>query len=277
MSLLEHIVPSKLSHKHTIIFLHGKDSTATEFASELFESQASNDLTLPESLPHVKWVFPSAPTIYSARFDCHMSQWFDMWDVQQPHERSEGQVVDLVASIATIVKLVDRESATVGWENVVLGGISQGAGVAFYVAHRRKCAGLIGLSAWLPFRPQIDRLRTRAATRTVTEAVGREVRSGEELSLFEAALRLASGRDEEHVVRQISGLAGHCRDLPVFLTHCEDDQVVSIVNGYLAGKTLEQLGAEVIWCSYAEGGHWLNEPQGMDDMLAFMRRFWPTA
>lgn len=54
--------PSK-QHTHTIILLHGRDSTASEFASEFFESQASDDLTLPETFPSIKWVFPSSKAL----------------------------------------------------------------------------------------------------------------------------------------------------------------------------------------------------------------------
>lgn len=44
------IVPLK-EHTHTVILLHGRDSTATEFTEEFFESQASDDRTLPEMFP----------------------------------------------------------------------------------------------------------------------------------------------------------------------------------------------------------------------------------
>lgn len=80
---LEVVAPTK-QHTHTVILLHGRDSTASEFASDFFESQDSNDLTLPESFPCIKWVFPGSKLGNSARFKIAMSQWFDMWSVENP-------------------------------------------------------------------------------------------------------------------------------------------------------------------------------------------------
>jgi len=63
-----HIIQPSVTHSHTVIFLHGRDSTATEFASEIFESQCSDDKTLPEALPSFKWVFPTSKLRKSTRF-----------------------------------------------------------------------------------------------------------------------------------------------------------------------------------------------------------------
>jgi len=41
-----HTVAPIAAHTHTVIFLHGRDSNATEFAPEFFESQASDDRTM---------------------------------------------------------------------------------------------------------------------------------------------------------------------------------------------------------------------------------------
>jgi hypothetical protein len=75
------------AYRHTVIFLHGRDSTAQEFMEELFESQASDNLNLPQSFPGIRWVFPTAPMITSSRFGCEMSQWFDMYSTEDPHEQ----------------------------------------------------------------------------------------------------------------------------------------------------------------------------------------------
>jgi len=37
--------------------------------------------------------------------------------------------------------------------------------------------------------------------------------------------------------------------------------------------TLGKLGFEdVIWHEYEDGGHWINEPQGVDDFVNFLRQ-----
>jgi lysophospholipase-2 len=71
------IAPTAL-HTHTIILLHGRGSTASEFASELFENQASDSRFLGELLPTYKWVFPCAALRHAHIEDEALHQWFDM-------------------------------------------------------------------------------------------------------------------------------------------------------------------------------------------------------
>ncbi|GAW12047.1 hypothetical protein ANO14919_014020 [Xylariales sp. No.14919] len=81
-------IEPKVADRHTVIFLHGRDSNCKEFADELFESKASEPVgqprTLRNLLPNIRWIFPSAPALHSERFSTHMSQWFDMWSVENP-------------------------------------------------------------------------------------------------------------------------------------------------------------------------------------------------
>ena len=56
------------------------------------------------------------------------------------------------------------------------------------------------------------------------------------------------------------------RDYPA----AEDDEVVPIGNGEKLCRGLRSLGASVSWRAYEDGGHWVNEPQGVDDMVAFL-------
>jgi predicted esterase len=58
---------------------------------------------------------------------------------------------------------------------------------------------------------------------------------------------------------------------PVFLSHSQDDDVVPIANGKKLSTTLERLGIVVSWKQYKDGGHWVNEPQGVDDIVSFIR------
>jgi lysophospholipase-2 len=80
------------SHTHTVILLHGRDSEAQEFMAEFFECEATGpetDRTLPALFPTVRWVFPQAKFLHSERFHIEMSQWFDMWSVEDQQERTE--------------------------------------------------------------------------------------------------------------------------------------------------------------------------------------------
>ncbi|PSK33969.1 Acyl-protein thioesterase 1 [Elsinoe australis] len=244
-----HEVASLSAHTHTIIFLHGRDSSAVEFASEIFESQASNDLTLPQLLPGIKWIFPSAPGIPSKRFDCDMSQWFDMRDVQSPDEQWQDQVADLRASVQRILGTIKHESDLIGGpQNVLVAGISQGAATAAHAVLQINCAGFVGLNTWFALGDEAERVIEMARE----NIDGRRKAVGELLGVSEVVARRES--------------------CPVFLAHCEDDEVVPSSNGERMKAIFEQLGAEVEWRQYADGGHWLNEPQGVDDLMAFVKK-----
>jgi lysophospholipase-2 len=58
---------------------------------------------------------------------------------------------------------------------------------------------------------------------------------------------------------------------PVFLSHSKDDDVVPIRNGEKLHQGLEDLGFQVTWNAYEDGGYWINEPQGVDDIVQFLK------
>jgi len=58
---------------------------------------------------------------------------------------------------------------------------------------------------------------------------------------------------------------------PVFLTHSVGDPVVSIRNGQKLSTDLESLGTGVEWHSYDNDLHWITEPKGVDDLVAFLK------
>lgn len=105
MENVAHIVAPRENHTRTIILLHGRDSNASEFAEEFFESQAADDRTLPEIFPTTRWVFPTSKIRDSARFGVPMSQWFDMWSVENLSEKNETQVEGLRESVREILDL----------------------------------------------------------------------------------------------------------------------------------------------------------------------------
>lgn len=242
MARKPHIIPPAegFAHTHTIIFLHGKGSNCDEFASEFLESEASRSLvpegprTLPALFPSIRWVFPSAPETHSERFDCTESQWFDMWAVENPDERADIQVDGLRQSIALLSAIVAREEALLPRRNIFLCGISQGFATAVAYAlleDRAPFASLVGLSTWMP----------RAAYETIKAT-------------------------------DASGQAAPALDgMPVFLGHSREDGVVPIQNGRALRDYLSQHRLTVEWHEYVSEEHWIVEPEGVDDMVIFIR------
>lgn len=225
-------------HTHTIIFLHGRDSTNEEFANELFESEASlgyhgageNQRTPPSLLPTVRWVFPAAPLLKSERFGTGMSQWFDMWSTEDPDERPELQLDGLKRSVTAISEAIRGEEALVPRRNIFLAGISQGftTALATFLADGLEVAGLIGLCSWMP-------RATTPGAQTLD--------------------------------------AAPLNSTPIFLGHASDDDVVPVENGRRMSRVLaDELQLDVCFREYPQGGHWVNEPQGVEDIVEFVTR-----
>lgn len=246
------------THSHTIIFLHGRDSIASEFAEEFFESQASDDRTFPEIYPTIKWVFPASQIRRSARFESGMSQWFDIWSVEEPSTKKELQIDGLRESIGEILDIIRHEASLVPPERIILGGISQGCATAIHALLYGgiRLGGFIGLSSWLPFQDDIVTITTKF---TKADALP-QIRS-----LFHGT------NHELKALQELSDLSGESAlDTPTFLSHSQDDPIALPINGMDLSRTLEDLGLPVTWKSYEDGGHWINEPRGVDDIVAFL-------
>ena len=260
MAAHAHIVSPQLgnSHTSTVIFLHGRGSTCEEFAAELFESEASQPVdgprTLPDLLPHVRWVFLRAPVVRSERFDEDMSQWFDIWSVEDPDSRPELQQLGLRASVSLVLGIIRAEEALVPRANIFLAGISQGfaTAVAAFFAGGQGLAGLLGLCSWMP-------LATRAAEAIVAEGPGAD-------GTLAALQNLYYDADDSLGLSPAS-----VRSTPLLLGHSSDDDVVPVKNGRQLRDMLELLLDSVEWHEYETGGHWIEEPHGIDDIVSFLQ------
>ncbi|KAK2028134.1 alpha/beta-hydrolase [Colletotrichum zoysiae] len=242
MNFTTHYIEPRAAHTHTIVFLHGRDSVSKEFADELFESEASEPAgqprTLLDLLPSVRWVFPGAAVLPSKRFSIEMSQWFDVWSLEEPDEQPGIQEAGLRRSIEYLINLIGSESALVPMEKIFLGGISQGfaTSITAFLSTSKlsKLGGLIGLCSWMPPAVVISEL-------------------AEENSPYRR------NRDKGLLVKT-----------PIFLAHAVDDEVVDIKLGRQLRKTLDSFASTVEWHEYGSGGHWVNEPEGVDDIVCFL-------
>lgn len=250
------ILPTE-KHSHTVIFLHGRDSIATEFSEEFFESQASDGRTLLTVFPTIKWVFPTSKTRTSARFNADMSQWFDIWSVEDPSEREDIQVDGIRESIAEILDLICNEASLITSERIILGGISQGCAVAILALFRGriKLGGFLGLCSWLPFQSQIITLAALTEKNQVPDI----------LSILNSCGNNSKPLADLSDISDLGVLT-----TPVFLSHSYDDDVVPFMNGRKLYETLAECGFSVVWKAYKDGGHWINEPQGIDDIVEFL-------
>ena len=160
------IVPPLKTHKETWIILHGRGSNAQKFGPELLATPIPGHGTLAQELPHAKFIFPTASlrraTIYKRSL---ITQWFDNWSLQAPTQREELQIEGLRETTAFIHGLLREEIASVGAENVVLGGLSQGCAAALIATllwDGKPLAAVFGMCGWLPYRAHMQEIAETA-------------------------------------------------------------------------------------------------------------------
>lgn len=242
------------SHTHTIIFLHGRDSTATSLSEDLLDGQDSRGRHLQDIFPSVRWVFAQSDRQFSEPLGRELNQWFDISDLKNPDDQPDLQVEGLRQSTAKLVQLIRNEAATVGGlHRVVLAGFCQGFAVAVHALlnypddsthdtpeSENQLGALLGLSSWMPF----------PAT-SVSEC-----RSKLGLQL--------DGTSTSH--------AGDIyRNTPVFLTHSANDDVVPVEQGRRLRDVLGSYGMDVAYLEYERGGHWIYGRQEVDDIVEFLK------
>ncbi|KAK8090556.1 phospholipase carboxylesterase [Apiospora phragmitis] len=238
-----------------------------EFADEYFESETSpggpdgKPQTLLALFPTVRWVFPDAPVLRSARFDMNLLQWFDMWSVEDPEERPEIQRDGLRHSIDRVLSVIREEeggSRRVPRSRIFLCGISQGfatAVAALFAEAQGGFAGMIGLCSWMPFATLAEECLGKDGTGDGTSPLS-HLRTVFDVT----ANKLTAGVNVDAM-----------RQTPMLITHSLDDDVVPVQNGRRLRDILMMQGFAVEWREYPDGGHWINEPQGVNDMALFLR------
>ncbi|KAM5443421.1 hypothetical protein MferCBS31731_001742 [Microsporum ferrugineum] len=295
--------PISSKHTHTFIILHGLGSNANRFGPEFLEST-----NLPAQLPTVKFIFPTASKRRSTVFKkMPIHQWFDIFSLEDPGQRSDLQIDGLCETGQFLRKLIDDEACLLGdggHLKVVLGGLSQGcaAGVftllggGFGARGDKALGGFFGMSGWLPFAQQVRDIFTSRTAAKDEDGDGDEISSapvsfdgfereqdgGEAESPTHQAvnhirdildlslLSESTGEELEPAAPELSSLC-HLRT-PIFLGHGSTDPKVSVQHGEGMSSLLsEQLRMDVTWKVYPEFGHWYKIPDEIDDILLFLR------
>ncbi|KAI2469633.1 phospholipase/carboxylesterase [Annulohypoxylon bovei var. microspora] len=222
-------------HTHTVILLHDKGSDCIEFSVKFFKSEASESVDEPRTLadifPTIRWVFPSALILHSSRLNCPESQWFDIWSMERPNERPELQTNGLQNSIERLLNFIEEEELRVPPQSIFIGGISQGFATA-YSAYLFSARGYGGLIDISGWAP------------------------------LEALAMLGGELDDEE----------GDEPTPVFVAHCRDDPIVPVNEGRALSSMLWLRPETIVdFHEYGSGGHWINEPTGVDDLVDFLR------
>ncbi|CAI5939912.1 unnamed protein product, partial [Closterium sp. NIES-64] len=152
-------------HSATVVWLHGLGDSGNGISNWLnmvWESvgeQGGNHLL---DLPHVKWIFPSAPTAPVSVNRGHRSpSWYDIHGFN-PDAPVDAAGLDEAARY--IAGILEEERSAHPDVTYIVGGISQGGSLSLYLMCRKALGSFadgsdasalpfsasIGLSTWLP-------------------------------------------------------------------------------------------------------------------------------
>lgn len=285
------------AHTHTAVLLHGRGSTGEEFAEELFETALSDPQkpSLADCLPSWRWVFPSSPKTWNATFEEWMPAWFEAQSLADPTERQDLQQAGLQTSARHAQNIVEDEiqrlqiaqsDGSDAHLRVVLGGISLGGAVALWTLlgtdkPERPLGGFAVMSTWLPFAkesrsylaerdPEKEAAQSRETDADNTEPVEPLVFARNSMVALRKHLQIRQADPE--VSQATAGLS--ILTTPVYVGHGRDDAYVDVELGLKLHKLLVAVGfTRIEWQDYEgseQEGHWLKEPEQMDDIARFL-------
>ncbi|APA11919.1 hypothetical protein sscle_08g066890 [Sclerotinia sclerotiorum 1980 UF-70] len=261
----DHIVAPTIPHTHTVVFLHDRHKLAIDCAALLLEARVENGLTLSQLFPSIKWVFPQAADRYSERFDCDLSQWFDIWSIKSPHDMEEIQEEGLNESFERILGVIDREVKLVdSYQHVILGGHGMGCAVGILALFQglHKLGGFMGISGWLPFCRDLMSLCPIPSQWKATA-----------LSNFKQRFYYTRCEDGD------GSMIFDGWQIPIILVHAMDDDVVPLAIGRQMRQTLSGIfrrsdfpTMDIQMHVHPNGGHLFNGSMGVVSLWRFIKR-----
>jgi predicted esterase len=266
------IVLPKTQHTHTFILLHGLGSNGEKFGTEFLENGLSSEKqTLWSVYPGAKFIFPTAKWRRSTAFNrAVLTQWFDMYSLDDRSVREDVQIEGLVESAKYIRAVLYEEMKGVPSTNIILGGLSQGCAMSLMVLLSLEfpLGACVGMSGRLPFRSDIHDILDSPTVpddnvRFGNDDAAEQPPAIQVLAFVRELLELSEGDAESVVTR-------NALTTPVFLGHGAMDEKVPCRLGEEAANTLSLLGMQVNWKKYPELGHWYQVPEEIDDIFEFL-------
>ncbi|KAK2031463.1 alpha/beta-hydrolase [Colletotrichum zoysiae] len=285
------VPPLKQPHLHSLIFLHGRGSSARIFAPPFLSAPVrgpdSSILTLREALPHTRFTLPTAPrsraTLYRRSI---INQWYD-----GSGDWEETVLGNARETVTFVHALITEESKLVGGaDRVFLGGFSQGCAAALLCSllwEGDPLGGILGMCGMLPMANTIESvLSERIHVMDDKHQEAASVDSDDDV--FESSNHESSfGREEREpktspieqvliIIREEIDLAPHSSKVeptfqktPVFLGHGSKDDKVLPRHSQQACRILQLMGCNVNFRIYSDLGHWYSEDMLKDIVEAF--------
>ncbi|CAK3799082.1 Acyl- thioesterase [Lecanosticta acicola] len=263
------IQPTSGTHLQSFLILHGRGSNGEKFGLEMIQTTIPGFETLPDAFPNAKFVFPTAAKRRAVIYKrTPVSQWFDNYHLNAATEREELQFDGLRQSASFVHELMQSEIATVGAENVILWGLSQGCAMSLISSllwHGPRFAAVIGMCGWLPLRKRIEDSLLDESREQDDDPFGRDSTEQEKSSLQEAIEYLR----EELEISGSDASPESTATVPRFLGHGTEDDRVPIKLGREAAQLLRRLELNVSFKEYEGLGHWYS-PQMLTDIIEFI-------
>ncbi|XEU95135.1 hypothetical protein FSHL1_000419 [Fusarium sambucinum] len=258
------IIPPLSSHTLTIIVLHGRGFNAEKFHSPLLTSPSSSPSTsFQESLPHARFVFPTAPLARATKYRRSLiHQWYEGTGDWEPEARG-----DMRPSIEHIHKILKNEIEILGGDagKVVLVGFSQGGAMAlvsWLLWQGQSLGAVVIMSGFMPLAESLAKDEEHSSDDGMFERDGEENKTPLQRAID--GLREEAELDPEPPADSFPFLK-----TPVFMGHGRKDQDVEICHGQKAAMCLERMGIDAELKIYSDMGHWYC-PEELGDIAQFI-------
>lgn len=263
------VVPSIETHKSTLVFLHPRGTLASTFSISFLSIPLPNSLSLAQSLPNTKFVFPQAPylpaTAATGQNTAPVSEWFYLYSIASPSLHPEMQKEGLRSTVLMLRGLIKEEAKKTGLKNVVLGGFSQGCAaalVALLCWEGEPLGGFVGLSGWLPAAGVIEDMNAESNTKKVGD-------NGSKRTNPMVRIQKYFGLEPDGAASDPSALP-NALHTPMFLGHGYYDAVISVDLGWRTSRILKDLGLRVRWKDYLGQRHEVGKEE-LQDVVAFLQ------
>ncbi|XP_044254850.1 lysophospholipase-like protein 1 [Tribolium madens] len=138
------IKPTNSSHTGSVIFLHGSGDTGKGILDWI------KFLIRDFSLPHIKFIFPTAPLRPYTPLDGALSNvWFNRYDITPDVPEHVETLDDIKHDIKSLIS--EEVDAGIPLNRIVVGGFSMGGALALHTAYRFTpgLGGVFALSSFL--------------------------------------------------------------------------------------------------------------------------------
>ena len=120
-----HLIPKNGEYSHLLIWLHGFGSSAEEYIQIFVADRKIN--IIPEK---TKIILLNAPSMAITKLNGSVtSSWYDLI--------TKGKINfnDVIKNSQKIMKIIKNEGKKIGFNQIVVGGFSQGACMSFYIGY----------------------------------------------------------------------------------------------------------------------------------------------